>query len=218
MKYARRSFLFVLTLFVFNGIYAQVPVREEPHHKPVLENSYVRLLDVHLNAGDTTQYHIHATPSVIVFISKSVIGAQLLGKPPAAPNEVLPAQTLFIDYGTNPITHRVYNSGNNLFHVMDIELVKPEPDADSCAVIQQANIETAINEKLANVYRFNLDKNQSLNMPAGNCAYLLVCIAGEVRTADKKITAGGYQFFDLDTAIKLKGQQKSSTCVLLQLK
>ena len=64
--------LLMLTAFIAYKTQAQVPVREEPHHKPVLENNYVRLLDVHLNAGDTTQYHIHATPSVIVFISNPI--------------------------------------------------------------------------------------------------------------------------------------------------
>lgn len=219
MKYIKQFFLFILTSFIAYNLQAQVPVREEPHHKPVLENNYVRLLDVHLNAGDTTQYHIHATPSVIVFISNSFMGAQLTGKAPAAPNEVFPAQTLFVDYGTNPITHRVYNTGNNVFHVMDIELLKPAPAQDSCAALSQSNLQPASNEKLANVYKLNLDKDGSLSLPAGNCAYLAICISGEIVSANKKIKEGEYIFFDPGNTIKLTNQQeKKATCVLLQLK
>jgi len=207
-----------LPLILCKNLHAQVPVREEPRHKPVLENSYIRLLDVHLNAGDTTQYHIHATPSVIVFISKSIIGAQLIGKTPVTPNEVTPGNTLFIDYGTNPITHRVYNSGNNIFHVMDIELLKPAPASDSCTLLQQSNIASNINQKLVNVYTLNFDKDQPVNINPGNCAYLVVCISGAVSSANKKIATGEYLFFEPGTAIKLNSQQKNSSCTLLQLK
>ena len=110
-------------------------------------NDYVRLLDVHLNAGDTTQYHIHAAPSVIVMISNSTIGMQKFGEAPSAPSNVTAGATSFVDYDTNPITHRVYNSGNNVFHVMDIELAKKNPSADSCNAFQENNVETTINEK-----------------------------------------------------------------------
>ena len=214
-KYLLQFIFFILC----NEVVAQVPVREEPHHKPVLENDYIRLLDVHINPGDTTLYHIHAAPSVIVFISKSVMGAQIMNQSPAQPGEVLPAQTRFIDYDKNPVTHRVYNSGNNVFHVMDIELVKKQPSPDSCIAIQQNNIETTINEKLVRVYKFDLTGHQSLPIPKSNCAYLLVCITGKINITNREITTGEYLFFDPGSAIVLgNGQKDHSTFVLLQLK
>ena len=68
-----------LCLTVGMSIYtvAQVPVREEPRHKPVLENEYFRLLDVWLSAGDTTMYHIHATPSLFVILSSTRTASQM---------------------------------------------------------------------------------------------------------------------------------------------
>jgi hypothetical protein len=117
----------LLLIIVCNDVHAQVPVIKEPHHKPVLVNKYVRLLNVYLNAGDTTQYHIHAAPSVIVMISNSTIGMQKSGEAPSAPGNVTAGATSFVDYEKNPVTHRVYNSGNNIFHVMDIELAKKIP-------------------------------------------------------------------------------------------
>jgi hypothetical protein len=216
MNYSKYLFV-VLFIVACDHLMAQVPVIKEPHHKPVLANDYVRLLDVHVNPGDTTLYHIHAAPSVIVFISKSKMGAQPFGKSPAVPNGVLPGQTLFVDYGSNPVTHRVFNAGDNVFHVMDIELVKKEPSADSCSPIQKANVETTLNEKLVHVYKFDLTQSASLNIPKSSCAHLLICISGKV-TAGKEIETGGYVFFKPNTKISIGNKSENSTCVLLELK
>lgn len=219
MKYAKHSIQFLLFFILCNAAQAQVPVIKEPHHKPVLVNDYVRLLDVHLNAGDTTQYHIHAAPSVIVMISKSVIGMQKLGEAPSVPSQVLPGQTSFIAYDKNPVTHRVYNSGDNVFHVMDIELAKQAPSADSCAGLQQKNIETTINEKLVRVYKFDLNNQKSVNISKNNCAHLLICISGEIKVTGKTIKTGAYIFFGPETDVSISNHQNNNTtCVLLELK
>jgi len=55
-------------------LHAQVPVYEEPLHKVVLKNEYIRLIDVHLPPGDTTQFHIHAATSVFIHFTTSMIG------------------------------------------------------------------------------------------------------------------------------------------------
>jgi hypothetical protein len=212
------SVLFTLVCFTAD-IQAQVPVAKEPHHKTVLLNNYVRLIDVHLNPHDTTMYHIHAAPSVVVFISKSLMGTQDMSGKGLPSGEVLPGQTLFRDYEKEPVTHRVYNSGNNVFHVMDIELEKKEPSPDSCLALQQSNIETTINEKLARVYKFDLKAQAPLNISKSSCAYLLICISGGIKTAGKKIKPGEYIFFDPNTDFSISNIQSSnSLCVLLQLK
>jgi len=209
-------FLLVIVISITKST-AQVPVMKEPRHKPVLVNNYVRLLDVHINPGDTTLYHIHATPSVIVFISKSTIGAQKMGEAPSAANAVLPAQTSFANYGANPITHRVFNAGENIFHVMDIELVRKEPSADSCAAL--TNVATTINEKLVRVYNFDVSHQQPFIAAKNNCAHLLVCISGEINTPAKKLQAGDYIFYDPGKSISItNNQEQGATCVMLELK
>jgi hypothetical protein len=215
----KKYLLAFILLIAFNNIRAQVPVREEPRHKPVLENDYIRLLDVHINPGDTTLYHIHAAPSVIVHITRSIIGSQVMGEAVMPPGEVLPAQTRFAAYDERPITHRVYNAGRDVFHVMDVELVKKDPSHDSCTALQQSNIETTINEKLVRVYKFDVSNQKTITLPAGSCAHLLICISGEINTTGKKIKAGEYIFFDpvIEVAISNK-QNDISTCVLLELK
>jgi hypothetical protein len=208
----------LLLIIVCNDVHAQVPVIKEPHHKPVLVNKYVRLLNVYLNAGDTTQYHIHAAPSVIVMISNSTIGMQKSGEAPSAPGNVTAGATSFVDYEKNPVTHRVYNSGNNIFHVMDIELAKKNPSSDSCNALQENNIETTINNNLVRVYKFDLSSN-SLHINKSSCAHLLVCISGKVSTSNKTITIGEYVFFNPGTEITLLNKNTDkSTCVVLELK
>ena len=218
MHYTKYCALFLL-LIAASSLWAQVPVREEPHHKTVLENAYVRLLDVHIKPGDTTMFHIHAAPSVMVHITKSTITSQVMGEPPISPSEVLPGQTRFVAYDKKPVTHRVINAGNNVFHVMDIELVKKEPSRDSCGVLKEGDAETTINEKLVRVYRFDLHNQQTLNLPAGSCAHLLICVGGEINTSGRKITAGKYMFFNPNTKVSLNNNEAGmGTCVLLELK
>lgn len=209
----------LLLFMICNTIWAQVPVREEPHHKLVLENDYVRLLDVHINPGDTTLYHIHAAPSVMVHITKSTIGIQVMGRPVAPPGEVLPGETKFAAYDKNQVTHRVYNAGKNVFHVMDIELVKKEPSNEPCTALMKANVETTINEKLVRVYKFDLSKAQTINLPAGSCAHLLICTNGTANTKGKKITTGEYVFFAPHSEVSVNNEQAATaTCVVLELK
>ncbi len=217
MKYKKYLLCFLLAFVLFTNINAQVPVIKEPHHKPVLVNDYVRLLDVHIKPGDTTFYHIHAAPSVIVFISNSIIGSQKFGDAASAPAQVLPGQTSFVNYGENPITHRVFNAGKNVFHVMDIELVKKNPSVDSCNAL--SDVETTINEKLVRVYKFDVSSNKSYNIQKNSCAHLLICISGEINSAGKTIKTGEYIFFNPNTKLLLSNHQKNnSTCVLLELK
>jgi len=209
----------LLLLIVCSGLYAQVPVRQEPHHKTVLNNNYVRLLDVHIKPGDTTLYHIHAAPSVMVHLTKSVIGIQVMGHSIQPSSEVSAGKTSFAAYDEKPVTHRVYNAGKNVFHVMDIELVKKQPSANSCAALQIPGAEITIDEKLARVYKFDLANQQSINLPAGSCAHLIICITGEINTSNKIISTGKYLFFNPDTKITVTNKQtENATCVVLELK
>ncbi|MGI8951094.1 MAG: hypothetical protein ACR2FN_05875 [Chitinophagaceae bacterium] len=218
MNYVKYFFAVSLIIMCSN-ILAQVPVREEPHHKMVLENDYVRLLDVHIKPGDTTLYHVHAAPSVMVHITKSTIGSQIMGEAVIPPAEVLAGQTRFAAYDEKPITHRVFNDGTNVFHVMDIELVKKNPSPDSCTSLQQGNMETTINEKLVRVYKFDLSSQQTITLLAGSCAHLLICISGEVNTTNKNIKTGEFVFFNPHTEITVGNKQAgTSTYVLLELK
>ena len=77
-----RKITWVLIIILCFGslLSAQVPVSEEPLHRPVLQNKYIRLLDVWMDPGDTSLYHIHAIPSLFLQLSNTTVGSQIKGQ------------------------------------------------------------------------------------------------------------------------------------------
>lgn len=100
---------------------AQVPVRDEPRHHNVLENKYIRLLDVWLKAGDTTMYHIHATPSLFVILSNTYTTSQTKGESWIASQNTA-GTTWYRSFEPDSMIHRVANIDTVPFHVNDIEI------------------------------------------------------------------------------------------------
>ncbi len=144
---------------------AQVPVKNEPRHKVVLENEYVRLIDVHIPPGDTTLYHVHALPSVVVVITKALTGSQVMGENPTSPGESQPGNTWFAAYNEKPITHRVFNAGDTMFHVMDIELVKEKIDTGICKIEKQNGGELLWEEKTVRCYKLIITHGGQYKLP-----------------------------------------------------
>lgn len=114
----------VLTLLIFYSsvVTAQVQVSKEPHHKNVLENKYVRLLDVWIKPGDTTFFHIHSTPSLFLEFTNSYAGSQIMGKEWTKDRNVM-GTTYYESFANDTLIHRVANLDTSLFHVKDIELL-----------------------------------------------------------------------------------------------
>lgn len=114
-------FLALLTI-CFGTINAQVQVRQEPNHKNVLENKFLRLLDVHIEPGDTSLFHIHSTPSVFVFYTNTIVCSQIKGEEwvTAKNTEGNASYRSFIN---DTLVHRVSNCDTVPFHVTDIELL-----------------------------------------------------------------------------------------------
>ena len=101
---------------------AQVPVSKEPLHKNVLENKYIRLLDVRVLPGDTTQYHIHSTPSVFLQFTNTSVGIQLKGKEWVKTKNI-EGNASYRSFLNDTLVHRVSNLDTAPFHVTDIEIL-----------------------------------------------------------------------------------------------
>jgi len=116
----------LLFLILFVNTNGQLPVSQEPYHRVVFENDRVRILNVMLPPGDTTQYHVHSTPSVFIGLSTSHPGSQLYNQQPAA--GLFIAGSAFFEDLSAPHTriHRVWNRDSFMFHVMDVELLGRE--------------------------------------------------------------------------------------------
>src|SRR5580704_5622761 len=142
-----RAHLFLTFLFPCIQVSAQLPVHQEPRHKVVFENEYIRVLDGHLPAHDTTLAHIHAAQSVVVFLYKPSFGIQLFGEKPVI-SEVNPGDTRYLPYGEKPVNHRVWNESKSVFHFMVVELVRKSQGKDTCTLQTQPEVKLILQQKL----------------------------------------------------------------------
>ncbi len=114
----------VLTiLYLYTAVItAQVPVRNEPNHKNVLENKYIRLLDVRIKPGDTSLFHIHATPSLFLHFTNTAVCVQIKGKA-WTKNKITAGNASYTSFVNDTLVHRVSNCDTVPFHVTDIEIL-----------------------------------------------------------------------------------------------
>jgi hypothetical protein len=100
-----------------------VPVREEPLHKPVFVNRYIRLLEVWLKPGDTSLYHIHEIPSVFCYLNTARYKARLEGDSNWHIVEASAGQSWYRSFEEGRLVHKVANPFDTALHVTDIELL-----------------------------------------------------------------------------------------------
>lgn len=114
--------LLAVILFISSTVQAQVQVIKEPRHKRVLENKYIRLLDVHLPPGDTSLFHIHSTPSVFLHFTTTVVCSQIKGKEWVTAKNTA-GNAWYKSFVNDTLVHRVSNCDTVPFHVIDVELL-----------------------------------------------------------------------------------------------
>ncbi len=113
---------FFAAMLCSSVITAQVQVSEEPFHKKVLENKYLRLLDVWIQPGDTTLFHIHSTPSLFLHFTNTVVCSQVKGAA-WVEGKNKAGEADYVSFKDETRVHRVSNCDTVPFHVTDIELL-----------------------------------------------------------------------------------------------
>src|SRR4051794_28867403 len=86
---------FILASVCTGAAEKPVPAREEPKHKVVFENNYVRIIDVQIPVGTETLYHVHDIASVMVYLTKSTNETQTYGEPTWSPRAVTPGESRY---------------------------------------------------------------------------------------------------------------------------
>jgi hypothetical protein len=226
-------YLFLSDLLVCNIVTAQLPAREspynkvvserdEPHHKVLLENEYIRLVDGHVPEHDTTLAHMHAANSVVVFLSKSTFGIQTIDEKPIV-TEVSPGDMIYRAYGDKPVTHIVWNQGAAVFHFMVVEMVKQHRDNDTCSIISQPGVKFQWQQQLVRAYYLDIAKVRQYSLAKSNCAYLLIDISGTITAVSsgrmQLLHADDFVFFPPQKDIEINGGNNENThCILLELK
>ncbi len=171
------AFRYYLLIMLCNFASAQIDVREEPHHKLLMENEFIRIYDGHIPFGDTTLIHGHSANSVVVFLSRSTFGIQNVGEKPSR-TEVKPGDMIYRSYDQNPVRHIVWNKSSPILHFMVIEMVKQPPDDDGCPVISRPDMKLEVSQKMVRAYHLDIAKSGEYLLPKSNCAYLLINISG----------------------------------------
>jgi hypothetical protein len=158
------------------GVSAQVPVSKEPMHHLILENDHVRILDVHILPGDTSQFHIHQTPSIFLVLSNAKTGSQVV-------QEENHTATLFSHDGNiwfegfyrMPRIHRVWNRDSIEFHVMDVELPnKNYAQIDS--PFHQPAFTFLFEEKPVRAYRLSIMPGSKISISPRRAALLVISL------------------------------------------
>ena len=117
--------LLLAILFLHTAVVtAQVQVSKEPRHKKVLENKYIRLLDVWMQPGDTTLFHIHSTPSLFLHFTNTVVCSQEKGQT-WEKSKNKEGEADYVSFKNETWVHRVSNCDTIPFHVSVIEILFP---------------------------------------------------------------------------------------------
>ena len=98
-----------------------VPVQQEEHHHLLMENDYVRVYRAELAPGATMKLHRHDDDYVAVYLTD----AQLNESVPDKPVQRVRHEEGQVRFSPAPLTHRVTNTGNGVFRVLLVDLVKP---------------------------------------------------------------------------------------------
>lgn len=154
---------------------AQVPVSKEPRHHLVFENNKVRILNVLLPPGDTTQYHVHSTPSVFIPFTKTYTGSQRINEQPEYGTSV--AGNVWFENLNAPHTkiHRVWNMDSSVFHVMDVELLTKD-SGFSFKPLALPHCHLQINIPWVRTYTIQLAMNEEINIKNQLSDFILVAI------------------------------------------
>jgi hypothetical protein len=168
--------IMVICFFLHSICRAQVPVSKEPRHHNIFENGHVRILDVHIPPGDTSQVHIHSTPSVFVILNDVKTGSQVISEEDHS-NSPIPdyGNIWFEGFYKKPRVHRVWNSDSSEFHVMDIEL----PNKNFITIdppIKQESFSFLFDEKPVRAYRLNLRSAANIAVMARKADILMILL------------------------------------------
>ena len=96
----------------------------DPRHQWLFENQYVRVYDVRIPPGETTEFHRHAYDSVAIFVSGGLVTPQVQGEPWGNAEEIRAGDVSFSGDSKKPQSHRVRNEGTTEYHVILVQLLR----------------------------------------------------------------------------------------------
>lgn len=189
-----------------------MPVEQEQHHRVVLQNPYIRILDGLVALHDTTPTHVHAANSVVVFLSHSRFGIRTAGGAPVI-TEVEPGDLRYAGYGDKPVTHIVWDEGPEDFHFYVVELKQRGSTADNSGFLSQPGLTSQWRKGGVTAYRWDIPRSWHCTLPASDCAFVLIDLSAE-KTGSKR----PFTFFPPHRRLSIDGHaHQDAQYILLQL-
>jgi quercetin dioxygenase-like cupin family protein len=177
-------------LLLVATIQVGVPVAEEPRHKVVFTNRYVRVIDALLPVGDTTLFHTHDLDNVPVVITGGTIRTQVVaGSTSETTLEIGRAW-----FARGGYTHQIANIGDTPLRFIDAEILSRwnEPSPDSSPGVPQET--TVVENENVRVARLRLDASEALAPHSHSRPMLLVEVSGSGGTASRP--PGSFSWID----------------------
>ncbi|HEY5745665.1 MAG TPA: hypothetical protein VIU12_06295 [Chryseolinea sp.] len=219
MKKCRPCITFLFFLFLIPAVRAQIPVGQDPFHKIVFENQFVRVLDLVIGGSDTTTTHVHNAASVVVFLTKSSLAIQTPAEA-AIVTQVDKGDMVYRPYDETPTTHKVWSPDGSTLRCMVIEILPGSTERD-CKPILAPNANLLSNQKPVNVYDLRMSQAGTFSLTPSSCPYFLLNVSGpmEASLSGKKhlLKEGDFVFIPPQSPATLRAS-KNSKSILIQLK
>lgn len=206
---------FLLSISKFS--FCQIPVREEPRHHVVLQNQYLRLLDVRIPPGDTTMFHVHEIPSLFIVLSKTLTASQVKGE-----NWVNgtftsePGYAWYNSFTNGPLIHRVANTDAVPFHVMDIEILSNSNKQN----VTPLSFDTIFTNEKAYAYHVELSNTKEKKQIENRGAIALIVVSGAGVTVHQNnkrqnVSQGEFAFIEPKTKWWFENNGDDKTNIVL---
>lgn len=140
-----------------------IPAKEEPRHRPKLENDYVRVLDVEIPPGDQTLFHTHDLNYAFLMVNRALLLNEVPGKPGKTENKIPARLVGYYRASEGAYTHRFTNIGDEMFRAIGIELLRAAPSPDvTPALPASSGYVTVLDNERVRTYKIVLEPGQSL--------------------------------------------------------
>ena len=167
-----------------------VPVTEEPRHKVVFANGYVRVIDASLPVGDVTLFHTHELDNVPVVITGGTIRTQVVHG--ATSDTTLEVGRAW--FAKAAYTHQIANIGATPLRFIDAEILARWQSSGAGST--QSGPETTIVENdIVRVARIVLNPQVSLAPHVHAQPLLHVEVSGSANSGRPR-TAGSFRWLD----------------------
>jgi hypothetical protein len=215
-----RKIYLLFALLITVHCSAQLPVSKEPMHHNVFENAYVRVLDVHIKPGDTTQFHKHETPSVFIMLHPVKTGSEVKIEEAKATVFQKDAFITFEGFYKSPRIHRVWNEDTSEFHVMDVEILNKEPNNIQDSL--QQPFQLLFDEKPVRTYRLNIEKDSTISLQ-NKTPMLIIALTDSQQTVTVNNTSfqkkGDFLFVPANSPVQFANKNKQTfSFAVLQFK